>query len=943
MFRATFFALFVTIAAFAYVVPDQSANWKLSLNGDWKFQFNGVATGFERADFDDSKWSNIRVPGNWEMQGFEDPRYGTPEPGTGYYRRTFQVPNSWTSRRVWLRFEGVLWGFEVWVNGHSAGKFESGFNRSEFDVTDLLVKGRPNALALRVYRRFKGFEFDTNDDWALSGIYRDVALIAIPDTHIADLTVVSLVDRDLSNAKVNCRVAVGRYTPSGSSATTLTATLLGPDSAVVATLTRAVEPGKTQELSFDVKSPALWNAESPKLHEVRLEMKVEGKVVHAISRRIGVRQVSIERGILMLNYQPIKIRGVNHHDLHPDVGRSMRDEHYRQDIELMKQANINAVRTSHYPPDPMFLDLCDRYGLYVIDEVPFGGGDKNLSDPSYLDVLLARADATVQRDKNHPSVIIWSIGNENPVTPIVIKTVEKVKQLDPTRPKLLPGPRGKGSELIPDVLDILAPHYPYAEPVEGRGRTSFSEHAKSTTDNRPVLATEFCHSLNGAFEGLSRMWDVIEKNDRLAGGCIWHFQDQGVRRKLIIDSNGASGSDGIVYADRFPQTDYWLTRQVYSPIVITPSRVTVKPGKQNIMLPVLNRYDFTNLSQTKGQWQHLRDGKRLAMGTLSASVPAHGKGQFQIALDVPPDSGTHDHLLRLEFVDAAGRKIYERSVQLVQENGKVDFASRLTDLKAPAQFSAAEFMKGAIVRVGRRPEDAEARNYEKSETKFWQTPLLTKARLLEDKAEKRADGAVVLHQKLEYSTSDAGREKQSILAEINMTTSPRGWVDVDYELTPRNASGVFLELGLAFRMPAGADNLTWLGDGPYNSYPGQTEAAQRGIYRIAPGPLRDPFSRYFEGNRANVDLAAVTDAKGQGIGLLLDSATISLEKSASGVVLTHLLRVSGKGNKTGGMLTLFPVNAEEIKSVKGTFRIVPLQSGQWPALFQQVLGAKWRL
>jgi beta-galactosidase len=945
--------LLLCASAFGYVMPDESGDWKLSLNGEWKFQFNGAAEGFEHADFDDSKWPRIRVPSNWEMEGFEEPRYQSPAKGDGYYRRAFQIPANWTSRRVWLRFEGVLWGFEVWVNGKRAGKFESGFNRSEFDITDLILKAHANTLAVHVYRRFKGYEFDTNDDWALSGIYRDVTLLAIPDTHISDLTVVSTVEPTLARARVNCQVVMDCYTPGTGASSTVTATLLSPKGRVVTTASRQLEPGKPGSLSFEVPEPKLWNAETPNLYELRVELKTGSKVVHSFNRKIGIRQVTTDGGILKVNHQPIKIRGVDHHEIHADVGRSLREEHYRRDLELMKQGNINAVRTSHYPPDPKFVELCDAYGIYLIEEVPFGGGDSHLEDDSYLDVLLTRADATVTRDRNHPSVIIWSVGNENPITPIVMKTVERVKELDPTRPKLLPGPRGKNADHPPVSLEIVAPHYPYAEPVAGRTRPALSSFAESS-DNRPVLATEFCHSLGGAFEGLSLLWEVVQRYDRLAGGCIWHFQDQGLRRKLqdpsrgiqdspdtILDSDGASGSDGIVYADRFPQADYWLARRVYSPVVIPANSFQVAAGKQTIHLEILNRYDFTGLGQVKGEWKLLRDGRQAAKGRVSVSVPPHQKGKFEVALNLPADFESHDQLLQCEFTDFDGRKIYEHAVRLNGPGGKTDFVTRVQKSQIKGDFDVKAFLDGLQLRVGRKPEMAEARHFARSQIKFWATPLLSNPKMLEQHQTSRDDGSTEFQRKLEFTSTEAGRENQTIVADVTVKKPSNGLIEVAYELTPHNADGVFLEFGLAFPLPLSANHLTWLGDGPYNSYPGQTEAAERGVYHLAPKPVSDPVSRYYDGDRAQVDLAAVTDANGKGVGLLLNSRTISLEKTDSGMIFTQVLRVSGKGNKPGDMVTLFPVEVKTLKSEKGSFSLVPLEAGQWPALFKEVLGPKF--
>ncbi|HUV67291.1 MAG TPA: glycoside hydrolase family 2 TIM barrel-domain containing protein [Sedimentisphaerales bacterium] len=662
----------VGAASLAYIPVDRSGNWQISLNGEWRFMLNGPEENFFQPEFDASGWSTIEVPGNWEVQGFEEPLYKEPREGVGLYRRIFEVPAAWKDRRVLIRFEGVLYGFEFWANGRHAGRFESVFNRSEFDITELVGWGKPNVPAVRVYRHFKGWQFDTHDAWALSGIYRDVSLFAVGDVHVQDLTVTTEMKPDLSSASVQCKVTVARSSAEASDFT-MSSTPIEPGGRTVG---RGKSTGNMRDrkkgvasVALHVDHPLLWNAETPNLYDLQLDLRVGNDVLHSITRKVGIRQVGIECDVFKLNHRPIKLRGVNHHDIHPDVGRALREEHYREDIELMKKANINAVRTSHYPPHPIFLELCDQYGMYVICEVPFGFGDKNLEDQSYGDILLMRAEATVARDKNHPSVLIWSVGNENPITPIVANTADRVTELDPTRFRLLPGAQdskgktpAKGENLtefaektkfifnVPESIEIAAPHYPYVVEVPDRDRKiNLSDLALDRSIHRPVICTEYNHSLGSAFEGLKEHWEMIEAHDRLGGAFI--------------------------------------------------------------------------------------------------------------------------------------------------------------------------------------------------------------------------------------------------------------------------------------------------GDGPYNSCPGQSDAAERGIWHIALRPVTDPENRYYEGNRANVDLAAVTDGKGNGIGVICNGSTVSLENREGQQIFSQVLRSSGKGNKTGGMMTLLPVKAADVRGEKGTMRFIPLEAGKWPGLFEEVLGS----
>ena len=583
------------LPAAVFVPPDRDPQWQTSLNGEWTFKLNGPAAEFVQPEFDDSAWAKIRVPGNWEMQGFEEPIYKEPREGQGLYRRKFAVPDAWRGRRLILRFDGVLFGYECWLNGARVGSFESGFNRCDFDVTSLVKLGAADTLAVRVYRRFKGWQFDTNDDWALSGIYRDVTLLSVPTPH--------------------------------------------------------------------------------------------------------------------------KLRGVNHHDLHPAVGRAITAEHSTQDVELMKQGNLNAVRTSHYPPSPALLDICDRRGIYVIDEVPFGFGDKDLTDPTYQDILLRRAEATVARDKNHPCVLIWSIGNENPITPLVVATAKRVKALDPTRYRLLPGAQvtwGKRApadadltELaekppfvfdLPQRVEILAPHYPYAVWVPGRSRTvNLTDLAGDPRIKSPLVITEYNHALGNAFEGLKERWEVIERERRLSG--TFRIKDsRGRCREVRIrasrgrsttrprqsaPSTRTSGSPkprcstvsatgartALWMRTDFRRADYWITSKVYSPIVIPRDRVIVQSGAQIVELPVANRHDFTDLAQvTAVRWITVDGTVQSKKHPMHLSLAPRTTGKIRVEVTLPADLSAR-YRTRL-FGDRVRAKS-QFNVRNVQESGSL--------------------------------------------------------------------------------------------------------------------------------------------------------------------------------------------------------------------------------------------------------------------------------
>ncbi|HTG67162.1 MAG TPA: glycoside hydrolase family 2 TIM barrel-domain containing protein, partial [Flavobacterium sp.] len=419
-----------------------------SLNGIWKFKYIpssdlGSDVSFYNTNFDLSKWANIKVPGNWELQGFAEPVYGKKlKNGTGLYSTNFTVPADWEKNPVYIAFDGVQSGYSLWVNGNFAGEFASAFNRQTFDISKFVNPGKTNTLAVKVITQPKGWEFDTNDDWSLAGIFRDVTLFSLPQVHLNDVTIKTFVNK--SNASISVEAVVEKTAKKFSKNLKLFGELIDAKGKLVKTVTIVADSKQPQTdfLNFTekitVEKPQLWSAENPYLYTLRLSLKDNDTEIQRRTENVGIREISWADGILKLNGAPIKLKGVNHHDLSPVNGRAITDAELKEDLALMRKANVNFIRLCHYPPQPRLLQLCDSLGFYLMDEVPYGYGDELLNDVSYLPILKQRAKSTIWRDKNHPSVIIWSVGNENPVTEIGLETGRYVKTLDRTRPYCFP-------------------------------------------------------------------------------------------------------------------------------------------------------------------------------------------------------------------------------------------------------------------------------------------------------------------------------------------------------------------------------------------------------------------------------------------------------------------------------------------------------------------------
>jgi beta-galactosidase len=680
-----------------------------SLNGSWKLKIGARTDDVIRPDFNDHDWQTATVPGHWELQGFELPVYGLkgiPET-EGFYRRTFTLPDNWNGRRSFLRFDGACFGLEFWINGQRVGDFPSAFNRSEFEISRYVTLGQPASLVVGVTRRSKGWEFDAHDDWSLMGLFRDVTAFSLPAIQIQDYTVTTPVAPNSQNAAIQFKVILEQPATQTAEAT-LQVQLIDPQGQPAGVFTKKVkwsEITTTLTGEIPVAHPQLWNAETPALYTLNFELTSENTVVHKATQRLGIRDIKVEDGIFKINGAPVKLHGVNHHDIHPATGRVMTREQCIQDLKLMKAGNFNAVRASHYPPQKLFLDLCDEYGIYVLDEVPFGAfgaGKDHLSDPAFADNLTLRARSTVGRDKNQTCVVLWTVGNEVPYTPLVVQTAGVVQQLDPSRPRCIAhptGPVGKFYFPLPPELNISDSHYLHtaALGVDPKGATPLLEDIfKFPEVKAPVLMSEFAHAQGSSMEDLKSCWEMIESSDRFMGGCIWHFQDEGLYRAvpagsypglpkafddapvilgrvkaqtwvtdtLAIDTEGAGGKDGLLDADRFPKSGYWAARKIFSPIVISVEKLPCQAGKQSWGIPALNRYDFTDLNTLQGTVELWVDGQPTQRETIALNAAPHQKTSFQVDANLPTHPEQHDLFLKFSFIDKNKIGIYEHTVRL---------------------------------------------------------------------------------------------------------------------------------------------------------------------------------------------------------------------------------------------------------------------------------------
>lgn len=540
-----------------------------SLNGPWGFNY------FTQLDAIDDIWrvqdlpdaTTITVPGNWQLAGdYDVPLYSNvayPFPVTppivpdenpvGAYSKTIQVDEAWlaASRETHIVFHGVSSAFYLWVNGNWVGYSEDSRLPAEFDLTPYLVAGE-NRLAVLVLKWSKASYFEDQDMWRLSGIFRDVELLNMPKVRLSDFRVETQVADDLDDAVVKVHAEIDDVV---NQALQVRATLAWDGLEITSAETTfgndlVDERGANAHdatLSLSVHQPKLWSAEIPQRYDLTLTLFDDETVYHTETKKIGIRRVDIKDGLLRLNNQPLLIRGVNKHEFTPETGYYVDEATMLKDIRLLKEHNFNAVRLSHYPNDRRWYDLCDQYGLYLVDEANIethGMTPMNrlTNDATYLPLMLARVTRMVQRDYNHPSVIIWSLGNESGYGHNHDALYQWIKQVDPSRPVQYEG----GGADTP-ATDIIAPMYARVDqdqvaPVNSKW--AIKKWLSQPGETRPLILCEYAHSMGNSLGGFAKYWDAFEQYPRLQGGFIWDWVDQGLlKNETMGEAFYAYGGD----------------------------------------------------------------------------------------------------------------------------------------------------------------------------------------------------------------------------------------------------------------------------------------------------------------------------------------------------------------------------------------------------------------
>lgn len=663
--RAAFFAYETENLAKA----DQKARSEryLSLEGKWKFNFSKdhdkAPRDFYSLKYDDSQWTDFPVPGILELNGYGDAIYSNngypwrtqfrPEPPfveernnyTGSYRKMVTVPADWKGERIYLHVGSATSNLMVWVNGKFVGYSEDSKVSAEFDLTKYLTPGKENLIAMQVMRWCDGSYLEDQDFWRFTGIAREVYLYARPQAHIADL----FITPDLVNNYQDGTLEV-KLNAVGAKGETVMFSLKDKEGKEVAAQTAKVGGNGEVKVNFNVKNPLKWTAETPNLYTLYTTLMDGKQVAEVVPQRVGFRKVEIKNAQVLVNGQPVLFKGANRHELDPVTGYVVSMDRMLEDIRVMKELNINAVRTCHYPNDPRWYELCDIYGIYMVAEANIeshgmGYGDKTLAkEPTYEKAHLERNESNIKIYKNHPSIIFWSVGNEAGYGPNFEKAYDLVKAYDPSRPCQYEqaGQNGK--------TDIFCPMY-----YDYGGCDKYSQ-----GDNpRPLIQCEYAHAMGNSMGGFKEYWDMVRKYPKYQGGFIWDFVDQGLRvknkqGKTIYAYGGDFGRyptsdhnfncNGIINPDRKPNPHANEVRYYYQNIWATAK--DLKVGE----VEVYNENFFKSLDDVELQWTLESEGKVLANGRNALDIPAQQKSVVKLDGYSLPADVKGEVVLNLDFV-----------------------------------------------------------------------------------------------------------------------------------------------------------------------------------------------------------------------------------------------------------------------------------------------------
>lgn len=922
----------------------RASTWARSLNGPWKFHFvprpEQRPVDFYKTEYDVSSWKEIPVPSNWQVLGYGTPYYRNngytfkkdwprvmsepPKDYTAYeernpvgsYRREFEVPADWKGRRIFLTFDGVDSAFFLWINGEKAGFSVNSRNAAEFDVTRLVKPGR-NLVAAEVYRYSAGSYLEDQDMWRLSGIFRNVTLWSAPSVHVRDFFVRTDLDAQYRDATVEVATKIRNYGDTPAPPRTLRLDVYGPGGTRLAGASAdaavpALAPGAEAQVSarVPVGAPGKWTAETPVLYTTVLTLLEGAKPGEILSTRTGIRKIEIRGRQFLVSGVPIKLKGANRHEQWPEVGHAVTEAQMIRDLELLKQGNANHVRTSHYSDDPRWYELCDEYGIWLVAEANVEcHGYYNVLDrePEYEPAIVDRNVANAESFKNHASVIMWSLGNENGGGRNLVAALNAVKAIDTTRPVHYEA-FGIGKSNPADVDSRMYTQVAEVERI-----------AKDESYTKPFYMCEYAHAMFNSMGSIGEYNDLFDKYPTLLGGAIWEWQDQGLwnRRdpdRAYIAYGGGFGEvpndhyfihKGVVFSDRTLKPHYPEMKRAYQWIGfqaddLSQGRVRLK-----------NKYQFIPLAGFQGTWILLEDGREI------------GRGPFQVPALAPGEERSIAFPWRVDRPKAGAEYFVNLSIALGHDErwAKAGYELAAAQFQLPIAAPAVTVNPSTLKPLALSQNDREIRVAGDTFTVVFDRATGTIARLERDGVNLlAADGGPRLHlwraphrnddmwayrvwEKEGVTTltftpvsieaaqlqravvrvtavlEGKGQGGFAVTHKATYTVFGDGSVSVDNDVRPEGPRTALARLGVRMLLDRRLDRFDFLGRGPAENYADRKRGFDVGLYGSSVAEQMTVYQKPMEsGNHEDVRWAAVT---GKGVpGLMVQAASNVLQASA---------------------------------------------------------------
>jgi beta-galactosidase len=913
-----------------------ASSFCFSLNGKWKF--NWVAwpqqrpVDFYKPAFDVSGWKEIPVPSNWQVLGYGTPYYRNygyifqkdfphvmsqpPREYTAYkernpvgsYRRDFEIPQNWNGRRIFVTFDGVDAGFFLWINGEKVGYSINSRNAAEFDITKYVRPGK-NMIAAEVYRFTAGSFLEDQDMWRLSGIFRNVTVWSAPETHVRDYFIKTDLDQKYQNATVEIIAKVKNYGAKKSAAQKLAATLFDGTKEVKGAKAEvavpALNPGEEQTvtLKFPVANPDKWTAETPRLYTTVLTLNEGSKTAEFLSSKTGFRKIEIKGRQFLVNGTPIKLKGVNRHEHWPDVGHAITEQQMIRDLEVIKQGNCNHVRTCHYSDDPRWYELCDEYGIWLVAEanVECHGYDGAFDEePRMKDQIVSRNVANAENFKNHPSVILWSLGNENGgIGSNFVTALTAVKAIDPTR--FVHYERFGINKDNPADID-------------SRMYTSVSDVEKIALDDtdytKPFYLCEYAHAMFNSLGSIGEYNDLFDKYPTLLGGAIWEYQDQGLynnrnSKHPIIAFGGGFGEypndhyfihKGTVFSDRSPKPHYPEMKKAYQWIGISVE------DAGNATIKIHNRYQFINLNRFPGSWSLSENGKVISTGALNLPEIKPGTEKV-VTLPVKvtnPKPGA-EYFVRVSFVQNNDEKWAKKGYEVAWQQFKLPVKvaeTPVAEAKAPVTltqntkeisvkgngfslvfdkalgtFSSIKKGTQELLTDGGGPKlhlwRAPHRNDDMWADGEWVKYGVKNLKWTVDKVS--ANQIDAYHAQILVRMNAEGKDGFTVSFEAIYKITGTGEIIAGNKFNSSNSKVVVGRIGVRLKLNKQLDQISYFGRGPMENYSDRKRGFDIGLYSSTIAGQMTPYEKPMDcGNHEDVRWAEISQKAGAGIKVTSD-------------------------------------------------------------------------